>query len=52
MEAADGVKAEAGDSLFTSAAGRLFRRVIHNAAALASGGPLRSIMDNVGNGIR
>jgi hypothetical protein len=29
-----------------------FRRVIHNAAAPATGGPLRSIMDNVGNGIR
>jgi hypothetical protein len=29
-----------------------FRRVIHNAAALAAGGPLRSIMDNVGHGIR
>jgi hypothetical protein len=27
------------------------RRVIHNAAAPATGGPLRGIMDNVGNGI-
>jgi hypothetical protein len=28
------------------------RRVIHNAAAPATTGPLRSIMDNVGDGIR
>src|SRR6202035_1699827 len=32
--------------------GRSARRVIHNAAALASGGPLRKIMDSVGSGIR
>jgi hypothetical protein len=31
---------------------RIDRRVIHNAAAPAAVGPLRSIMDNVGNGIR
>jgi|SRR5665213_2720967 len=37
---------------FIHIGGRPGRRVIHNAAALASGGPLRSIMDNVGNGIR
>jgi len=32
--------------------GCYFRRVIHNAAAPASEGPLRSIMDNIGDGIR
>jgi hypothetical protein len=31
---------------------RIARRVIHYAAAPAAVGPLRSIMDNVGNGIR
>ena len=30
---------------------RFFCRVIHNAAALASVGPLRDAVDNVGDGI-